>query len=110
MRYDPAILSDLYAQKKNLKKQFNDYAKRQISIINSKIDEMLFIPEYVSVVIDDISHYRKIIRDGLYINGFKYVRLMCSAGQARVNTVILIREDFDAELKKRLRCGAKASK
>ena len=34
MRYDPAILSDLYAQKKNLKKQFNDYAKRQISIIN----------------------------------------------------------------------------
>lgn len=71
---------------------------------------MLFIPEYVSVVIDDISHYRKIIRDGLYINGFKYVRLMCSAGQARVNTVILIREDFDAELKKRLRCGAKASK
>ena len=24
----------------------------------------------VSVVIDDISHYRKIIRDGLYINGF----------------------------------------
>lgn len=71
---------------------------------------MLFIPEYVSVVIDDISHYRKIIRDGLYINGFKYVRLMCSAGQARVNTVILIREDFDAELKKRLRCGAKSVK
>lgn len=110
MRYDPAILSDLYAQKKNLKKQFNDYAKRQISIINGKIDEMLFIPEYVSVVIDDISHYRKIIRDGLYINGFKYVRLMCSAGQARVNTVILIREDFDTELKKRLRCGAKSVK
>ncbi len=110
MRYDPAILSDLYAQKKNLKKQFNDYAKRQISIINGKIDEMLFIPEYVSVVIDDISHYRKIIRDGLYINGFKYVRLMCSAGQARVNTVILIREDFEAELKKRLRCGAKSVK
>ena len=69
-------------KRKNLKKQFNDYAKRQISIINGKIDEMLFIPEYVSVVIDDISHYRKIIRDGLYINGFKYVRLMCSAGQA----------------------------
>ena len=60
MRYDPAILNDLYAQKKNLKKKnFDDYAKRQISIINSKIDEMLFMPEYVSVVIDDVSHYRK---------------------------------------------------
>ncbi len=111
MRYDPAILNDLYAQKKNLKKKnFDDYAKRQISIINSKIDEMLFMPEYVSVVIDDVSHYRKIIKDGLYINNFKYVRLMCSAGQARVNTVILIREDFESELKKRLRCGAKKVK
>ncbi len=35
---------------------------------------------------------------------------MCSAGQARVNTVILVREDYEAELKKRLRCGAKSVK
>lgn len=111
MKYDPDVLKDLYTQKKNLKRQnFDDYAKKQISVINGKIDEMLFIPEYVSVVIDDIKHYRKIIKDGVYINGFKYNRLMCSAGQARVNTVILIREDFEDELKTRLKCGAKSVK
>ena len=111
MQYDPFILKDLYEQKKNLKrKNFDDYAKKQISIINGKIDEMLFIPEYISVVIDDVKHYRKIIKDGVYINGFKYLRLMCSAGQARVNTVILVREDFEEELKQRLRCGAKSVK
>ena len=107
IQYDPIILQELYAQKKYLKKQvFTESVKKQISIINNKIDEMLFVPEYVSVVIDDIAHYRKIINDGLYINGFKYVRLMCSAGQARVNTVILIREDYEEEVKTRLKCGA----
>ena len=110
-RYDPDKLKDLYAQKRYLKKQpFTDSVKRQISIINNKIDDMLFMPEYVSVVIDDILHYYKILQDGLYINGFKYVRLMCSAGQARVNTVILIREDYEKEVKRRLKCGAKEVK
>ena len=107
-QYNANVLQGLYSEKRFLKKQpFNKSIKKQIAIINEKIDDMLFMPEYVSVVIDDISHYRKIIKDGLYINGYKYVRLMCSAGQARVNTVILIREDFENELKTRLKCGAR---
>ena len=111
IQYNPDKLQDLYMQKKFLKKQtFTESVKKEISIVNNKIDEMLFVPEYVSVVIDDIAHYKKIIKDGLYINNFKYVRLMCSAGQARVNTVILVREDYEEELKKRLRCGAKEVK
>ena len=110
-QYDPAELEKLYEEKRKLKKQqFTDEVKRQISIINGKIDDMLFMPEYVSVVINNINHYKKIIKDGLYINGYRYVRLMCSAGQARVNTVILIREDFEAEVKRRLKCGAKEVK
>lgn len=111
LQYDPDVLNQLYENKRELKKlPFSDAVKKQISIINAKIDEMLFVPEYVSVVIDDVAHYKKIIKDGLYINNFKYVRLMCSAGQARVNTVILVREDYEAELKKQLRCGAKSVK
>lgn len=111
LQYDSDVLNQLYENKRELKKlPFSDAVKKQISIINAKIDEMLFVPEYVSVVIDDVAHYKKIIKDGLYINNFKYVRLMCSAGQARVNTVILVREDYEVELKKRLRCGAKSVK
>jgi len=111
IRYDADELARLYAEKRELKKQqFTDDVKRRISMINTKIDEMLFVPEYCSVVIDDIKHYRKIIKNGLYINNYKYVRLMCSAGQARVNTVILVREDYEEELKRRLKCGAKEVK
>ena len=75
IQYNPDLLRNLYEQKKYLKKkEFTDNVKKKMSIINSKIDEMLFVPEYVSVVIDDVRHYKKIIKDGLYINGFKYVR------------------------------------
>lgn len=111
LRYNSQQLDELYKLKKELKKKpFTESIKKQISMVNAQIDEMLFMPEYVSVVIDDVKHYKKIIKDGLYINNFKYVRLMCSAGQARVNTVILIREDYESEVKKRLRCGAKSVK
>lgn len=111
LRYNPQQLDEFYKLKKELKKKpFTESIKKQISMVNAQIDEMLFMPEYVSVVIDDVKHYKKIIKDGLYINNFKYVRLMCSAGQARVNTVILIREDYELEVKKRLRCGAKSVK
>lgn len=111
LRYNSQQLDEFYKLKKELKKKpFTESVKKQISMVNAQIDEMLFMPEYVSVVIDDVKHYKKIIKDGLYINNFKYVRLMCSAGQARVNTVILIREDYESEVKKRLRCGAKSVK
>lgn len=110
-RYNPDVLKELYAAKKELKKQvLTESVKKKISVVNDRIDTMLFMPEYISVVINDIGHYYKIIKDGLFINGFKYVRLMCSAGQARVNTVILIREDYEEEVKNRLRCGAKKVK
>lgn len=111
LQYNLQQLDELHKLKKQLKKKlFTESIKKQISMVNDQLDEMLFVPEYISVVIDDVSHYKKIIEDGLYINDFKYVRLMCSAGQARVNTVILIREDYELEVKKRLRCGAKSVK
>lgn len=110
-RYDPEKLRELQLEKRRLKKEpFTNDVKRRISIVNTKIDDMLFIPEYISIVIKKDSHYKAIIKKGLYINGYKYVRLMCSAGQARVNTVIFIREDYEEEVKKRLKCGAKPVK
>lgn len=73
--------------------------------INKRINEKMFIPEYVSVVIDNISHYKKIIKNGLIINKKKYVRFSCSASQARVNTIIMVEEAISKELYRRLTNG-----
>lgn len=64
------------------------------------IDELLFIPQLVSVVVDKKSEYRHIIKNGFEINGRKYVRLLCGAGHSRRNNVFFIQDIWEQPLKK----------
>ena len=70
--------------------------------LDRQIQNIMFIPEYLSLVIDKNSHYKKIIKNGLVLNGKKYRRFSCSASQARVNTIILISDDVYEELHRRI--------
>ena len=73
--------------------------------IENRIDEILFVPEIISITVDDNRHYIKIIKDGLFINNKKFVRLMCSAGQARRNNVLLVDSNVEIQLKNILNNG-----
>lgn len=84
--------------------------KQKILQIDKDIDNLLFIPEYVSVVIDKHSDYKHMIEHKFTINGKKYVRLLCGAGNARRNTVFFVQEDIYEELDKILRNGHKPLK
>ena len=84
--------------------------KAKLKQIDKDIDNLLFMPEYVSVVIEKHSHYKKIIKDGLIINGKEYVRLLCGAGNARRNTVFFVQKDIYEPLDKILRNGHKPLK
>lgn len=106
IQFDPIRLDENKKRKKRLlKEKYTEENIKEIKKISNEIDEMLFVPEYVLVVIEKNSQYIKIIREGLFINGHKYVRLLCGAGMARNNTVALIREDFEEELKINLENG-----
>jgi hypothetical protein len=71
------------------------------------IDSILFIKEIVAIVVDNVKHYEHIINNGLFINNKKYVRLMCSSGQMRRNTVLFVDEKFEKSLKEVLNNGRK---
>lgn len=102
LQYNPHTLSKLQQRKKALlKKSFTP----ELQTINSQIDTMLYIPEYILVVIEKKKHYASIIKNGLIINNHRYVRFLCGAGMARVNTVAFIREDIEKEVKMRLQNG-----
>ena len=96
---DKELIETLYAKRNEIKKlpssKMNSNLVREL---NKQINEKMFVPEYVSVVIDSIGHYKKIIKNGIYINGKKYVRFSCSASQARVNTIIMVEEEISAKL------------
>ena len=78
--------------------------------IQDKIDRTLFVEDYVVVVMDHMKHYEYLYRSGFQINGRTYRRFSCSAGQARVSTVVFCCTDIADEVKKRLNNGRDETK
>lgn len=78
--------------------------------IQNKINRMMFVPEYVTIVMDNLKQYDQLYHNGFYINGDLYKRLSCSAGQARVSTVVFGKEDIIPDVKRRLNNGRNEEK
>ena len=105
LQYSSELLKHLQGEKKRILKSKNKEEKQKISKIIKDINEILYIPEYILITVENLSDYRKMIRTGLNINGKKYVRLLCGAGMARNNTVAFVLEDIEVELKTMLKNG-----
>lgn len=105
---DFGFINNLFKERRKLTRRRNCIEnKHRILQIDKDIDNLLFIPEYVSVVIENHKHYRHMIKHKLIINGKPYIRLLCGAGNARRNTVFFVQEDIYEELDKILRNGHK---
>ena len=53
----------------------------------------MFVPEVISVNVEKPSHYKRMIKDGIVVNGMLFKRFLCGAGHARNNTVYFLSED-----------------
>jgi hypothetical protein len=91
-------------KRRNNKKNSKENSERIIQI-QDKINRTMFIPDYITVVMEHPSHYKKLYNDGLIINGKLYKRFSCSAGQARVSTVMFCCVEILDELNRRLNNG-----
>lgn len=105
---DFEFINSLFKERRKLTRRKNCLEnKKRIFQIDKDIDNLLFIPEYVSVVIEKHSHYKYLMKHPLIVNGKKYIRLLCGAGNARRNTVFFVQEDIYEELDKILCNGHK---
>lgn len=77
----------------------------KIADVQRQINDALFVPEYITIVIDHPSHYKKMCKDGVVVNGRGYHFFSCSAGQARNSTVVFVDDDVAEELRRRLNNG-----
>ena len=85
----------LYAEKEDILQQKSSQENiRKIAEIQAQIDKILYIPEYVVVVIDHNAHYNYIFQNGVRINGKMFRRFSCSAAQARKSNVVLMDTDI----------------
>lgn len=101
--FDKELIESLYKERDLLKKEENNIKNiKKIIKIQEQINHLLYIPDYITVVMDNLSHYKYIYQNGIIINGNLYKRLSCSASQARVSTVVLCNTEIIDEVKKRL--------
>lgn len=73
-----------------------------INELRNKINESQFIPEYITIVMDNKNQYAELYKSGLSLNGKKYIRFSCSASQARNSTVVFVDESIAEELDNKL--------
>ena len=87
-------------------KQKSKENAKKIVELTQKINDALYIPEYVSIFVDNASHYEYINQNPLIINGKEYVRLLCSSGGARHNTAVFIDKDIYDDVDKFITNGS----
>lgn len=114
IRHRPFVAEDLQAlldEKMWITRRANSAEnKRRIKEINNEMRDMLFVPEIITVTTPHKRNYTKIGRDGFFVNGVHYIRLMCSAAMARTNRALFCAEDIYEPLDEILRCGSKQIK
>ncbi len=78
-----------------------EHSKENVKKINSKqqeLDQMLFVPEIITIVMENKRHYQYLFKHGLKLNNKLYRRFSCSAGQARASTVIFCETEMADKL------------
>ena len=104
-------IEEWYNERDRIKNRANSKEnKERIRELQKNIYDMMYIPEYITVVINSDKHYDKFFNHGFIFNGNKYTRFSCSASQARVNTVVFIKDELKNQMKEILDNGRKKDK
>lgn len=78
---------------------------KEARIMSQVISDVLFIKDVVNVEVDRKSDYKKIAKNGFYLNGVKFLRFSASASQVRHNTTTFISEELYGPMQDILYCG-----
>ena len=105
-KIDRVQLEEWWQERDAIKKRKNSKTNRQkIKDLQDKIYNMMYIPQYITVVMESVKDYERMFKKGFYFNGKLYKRMSCSASQARVSTVVFVDDEIREELRRRLDNG-----
>ena len=107
---------DMLANK--ITNQINKIAKQKNSLENRrKIAELykqkynlLFVKEYICIVIDKNKDFDYMNNKGFFINGMRYKRLLATNGGVKQSTVVYVSEDIYDELNNKINNGRNLNK
>lgn len=97
IRDDEIFREVSFAEKeiKKIKKRKNSlFSFERLEKLTYVVEKYLFIDSIIYVHFDNIKHYNGLMKSGLFINGFEYVRLVSSAGNARQQNVVFVKKEL----------------
>lgn len=83
--------------------------RRHIKKLYAQLDEVLFKPDYMCLIIDHEKDYYRACR-GFSINGVKYRRLLGTNGGIKNSTIVFVSERLHDELQRRIDNGRDMTK
>lgn len=83
--------------------------KKKIKSLYNDLEELIFVEDYVNVIIDKNKHYDR-ANKSLFINNKKFVRLLATNGGVKKSTVVYVSEEVFEELSKRMENGRDMTK
>lgn len=75
--------------------------RREIKKLYADLDAVQFKPDYMCLVVDKVSDYRRACK-GFSINGVRYKRLLGTPGGIKMSTVVFVSERVYDELNRRI--------
>lgn len=110
-------MSDADAKAREIRSEIRSLRKEPASAANTKrikrlyslLDELQFKKDYMCLVIDKTSDYRRACK-GFCINGVRYERLLGTPGGIKASTIIFVSEAVGDELRRRIDNGRDMTK
>ncbi|WP_195618942.1 hypothetical protein [Clostridium paraputrificum] len=104
MNYSELQIKEVKSLIKNIKKEENTKENREkIKELYSKLDEMLYIKDYIAIVFDKKSDFdRATSKKKFKINGITYKRILGTTGGIKKNTIMFCSEKIYNELNNKL--------
>ena len=105
-------LTEIKTNLENYKRQARtDSSLRPVlKSLYQQLDHYQFKQDYVCVVIEKVSDYRKIYKSGFVVNGIRFKRLLGTPNGVKHNTIVFVNENLLPELRKRITNGRNLSK
>ena len=98
------------AEIKKLRNQPNSQQnKREVRKLYSELDKIQFKPDYISIIIDRNSDYKRLCK-GFKINGIPYKRMLGTSGGIKMSTIVFVSARLYDELNKRVNNGRDMAK
>lgn len=104
--FDREKLDKLYKlrnDEKSLPKVKRNLVK--IEKYQKQIDDILFVPDIITIKMNSKKDYIQLTKHGFSINGIKFTRFVCTAAYLRRNVVGFINEKYFQKINEILMCG-----